>query len=56
MKNLLRKRRERRFNKAVKILKKTAERHRKADHMVEYENPDESLVIFRCSFCPNLHV
>lgn len=46
----------RRYNKAAKLLKQHADRHADAGHMVEFENLDGSLLIYRCNWCPNIHL
>lgn len=54
MKKFLKWNRRRRFNKAYMILRKEADRHKKADHMMEFKAVNESYIEMRCYQCPNL--
>lgn len=48
--------RQRQLNKAVAILEKHYKRHVDAQHMAEFQNPDPSLIMFRCEYCPNTNL
>lgn len=54
MKSYLKRRRRKRFHKAYKILQKEAERHIAANHLMDFKAVNESLIIMRCTACPDL--
>lgn len=47
-------RNRRRFQKAYIILRKQADRHEAANHIVEFVAANESYIMLRCTSCPDL--
>lgn len=48
--------RKRQLKKAVATIQQHYQRHADAHHMAEFENPDPSLILFRCEYCPNMNL
>lgn len=46
--------RRRKFNKAYKVLRNEAERHKKAGHNTEFVAVNEALITLVCRDCPEL--
>jgi len=46
--------RRRQFIKACQILKRESEYHKANDHLMDFRAVNESLVLMRCTACPDL--